>query len=61
MAKQGQIVSKKTPSLMWKLARGLFLVRDIELVLNSPLLSHILYLIVKKEVFYIVIIHRLSY
>ncbi len=61
MAKQVQIVSKKTPSLMWKLARGLFLVRDIELVLNSPLLSHMLCSIVKKEVFYIFIVHPLSY
>ncbi len=46
---------------MWKLAQGLFLVHDIELVLNSPLLSHILYSIVKKEVFYIFITHRLIY
>ena len=36
---------------MWKLAQGLFLVHDIELVLNSPLLSHILYSIVKKQVY----------
>ena len=50
MAKQVQIVSKKTPSLMWKLARGLFLVHDIELVLNSSLLSHMLCSIVKKQV-----------
>ena len=39
MAKQGQIVSKKTPSLFGR-ELGFFLAHDIELVLNSFLLSH---------------------
>ena len=50
MAEQGQIVSKKDPKLNVEVSLGSFLVHDIELILNSPILSHMLYSIVKEQV-----------
>ena len=49
MAKQEQIVSKR-PQAYLDVSLGSFLVHDIELILNSPLLSHMLYSIVKEQV-----------
>ncbi|WP_222131083.1 hypothetical protein, partial [Streptococcus pneumoniae] len=42
-------MSKKDPKLNVEVSLGSFLVHDIELILNSPLLSHMLYSIVKEN------------
>ena len=60
-------MSKKDPKLNVEVSLGSFLVHDIELILNSPLLSHMLYSIVKEQVDYFVrkkvrnFIKRLTY
>ena len=51
---------EKIPSVLQYRGDFCFSTKMLEL-LNSPLLSHMLYSIVKKEVFYIFIIHPLSY
>ena len=49
MAEQGQIVSKKDLKLNVEVSLGSFLVHDIELILNSPLLSHIYFQLSKES------------